>query len=221
MQGRGAALHVSPPTPLRHMIDPSQHPLAPPAKPAPKHSRLALQRFFGFIEASGESVEELTKGLGPQEYDTKTRGTRHLAAGRRGGKKGRNEGRKKEKSRRRGLLIRKPAHEAGRLPLPGWCEGCRLLPVRCPPLTSAALATCWDASEYGTQPHTRLKCGRHASPLACASAPAQCAMPTWLPPCPCQTLHARACCSLHSPPDTLPSPAAVSACLLAGRVARP
>jgi hypothetical protein len=33
-----------------------------------------LQRFFGFVQASSENAEELREGLGPQQYETKTRG---------------------------------------------------------------------------------------------------------------------------------------------------
>lgn len=33
-----------------------------------------MQRFFGFVEATSESAEELLEGLGPQQYETKTRG---------------------------------------------------------------------------------------------------------------------------------------------------
>ncbi|KAG7672795.1 hypothetical protein Ndes2526B_g08669 [Nannochloris sp. 'desiccata'] len=40
------------------------------------------ERFFGFIEAVGDSVESLTAELGPKSYETKTRGTRHVAAAR-------------------------------------------------------------------------------------------------------------------------------------------
>ena len=40
------------------------------------------ERFFGFIEAVGDSVESLTTELGPKTYETKTRGTRHVAAAR-------------------------------------------------------------------------------------------------------------------------------------------
>ncbi|KAI7836840.1 hypothetical protein COHA_009293 [Chlorella ohadii] len=40
------------------------------------------ERFFGFVEATAESADELLEGLGPQQYKTKTRGTRHLAAAR-------------------------------------------------------------------------------------------------------------------------------------------
>lgn len=40
------------------------------------------ERFFGFVQASSENAEELREGLGPQQYETKTRGTRHLAAAR-------------------------------------------------------------------------------------------------------------------------------------------
>lgn len=40
------------------------------------------ERFFGFIEAVGDSVESLTEGLGPKSYETKTRGTRQVAAAR-------------------------------------------------------------------------------------------------------------------------------------------
>jgi len=40
------------------------------------------ERFFGFIAAVGDSVEELSKELGPKEYDTKTLGRRTVAAAR-------------------------------------------------------------------------------------------------------------------------------------------
>jgi hypothetical protein len=40
------------------------------------------ERFFGFIEAVGDSVESLTAELGPKSYETKTRGTRQVAAAR-------------------------------------------------------------------------------------------------------------------------------------------
>jgi hypothetical protein len=40
------------------------------------------ERFFGFIEAVGDSVEDLVSGLGEKQYETKTRGTRHIAAAR-------------------------------------------------------------------------------------------------------------------------------------------
>ncbi|PRW45162.1 hypothetical protein C2E21_6125 [Chlorella sorokiniana] len=40
------------------------------------------ERFFGFVEAVADSSEELVQGLGPQQYETKTRGTRHLEAAR-------------------------------------------------------------------------------------------------------------------------------------------
>ena len=49
---------------------------------APTH----LQRFFGFVEATADSSEELLQGLGPQEYETKTRGGgRQLGSSRLGG----------------------------------------------------------------------------------------------------------------------------------------
>lgn len=41
-----------------------------------------LQRFFGFIEAVADSVEGLTSDLGEKTYETKTRGTRTVAAAR-------------------------------------------------------------------------------------------------------------------------------------------
>lgn len=34
------------------------------------------ERFFGFVEAVSESIEELTGGMGPVERETKTQGTR-------------------------------------------------------------------------------------------------------------------------------------------------
>lgn len=37
-------------------------------------SLLAAQRFFGFVESTADNPEELLQGLGPQEYETKTRG---------------------------------------------------------------------------------------------------------------------------------------------------
>lgn len=40
------------------------------------------ERFFGFIEAVGDTVEQLISGLGERQYETKTRGTRHMAAAR-------------------------------------------------------------------------------------------------------------------------------------------
>jgi len=43
------------------------------------------ERFFGFIDAVGDSVESLTAELGPKSYETKTRGTRQVAAARAAG----------------------------------------------------------------------------------------------------------------------------------------
>ena len=40
------------------------------------------ERFFGFIEAVADTVESLSEGLGPRRYETKTRGTREVAAAR-------------------------------------------------------------------------------------------------------------------------------------------
>ncbi len=42
----------------------------------------AHERFFGFIDSVGDSLEALTAKLGPKTYKTKTRGTRHVAAAR-------------------------------------------------------------------------------------------------------------------------------------------
>ena len=35
------------------------------------------ERFFGFVGAVAKDMESLTDGLGPQDRETKTRGTRH------------------------------------------------------------------------------------------------------------------------------------------------
>lgn len=60
------------------------------------------QRFFGFVESTADSPEKLLQGLGPQEYETKTRGeqaakgwvggwARTLASKRQGGTTSREE----------------------------------------------------------------------------------------------------------------------------------
>ncbi|GAB4821208.1 hypothetical protein N2152v2_008254 [Parachlorella kessleri] len=43
------------------------------------------ERFFGFIEASADTVEQLVEGLGERSYETKTRGTRTVGAARAAG----------------------------------------------------------------------------------------------------------------------------------------
>lgn len=43
---------------------------------------LKNERFFGFIDAVGDAKEIVSSSLGEKAYETKTRGTRHLAAAR-------------------------------------------------------------------------------------------------------------------------------------------